>query len=89
MGILTTLHVDEFATAETWQIKVLALIAVMAYAFFKFAWTFRLQNYCAVLLGATAGGGGEGANGGDGGDDGDGGEDSALAREVKRMDLDN
>jgi uncharacterized membrane protein len=26
----------------------------MAYAFFKFAWTFRLQNYCAVLLGATS-----------------------------------
>jgi uncharacterized membrane protein len=54
MGILSTLHMDEFATAETWQVKVLLLIAIMAYAFFKFAWTFRLQNYCAVLLGATS-----------------------------------
>jgi uncharacterized membrane protein len=54
MGILSTLHMDQFATAETWQIKVLLMIAIMAYAFFKFAWTFRLQNYCAVLLGATA-----------------------------------
>lgn len=54
MGILSTLHMDQFATAETWQLKVLLMIAVMAYAFFKFAWTFRLQNYCAVLLGATA-----------------------------------
>lgn len=85
MGILTTLHVDEFATAETWQIKVLALIAVMAYAFFKFAWTFRLQNYCAVLLGATAGGGGEGAQGGDGGGGGDDSEDSALAQRAARI----
>jgi uncharacterized membrane protein len=54
MGILSTLHMDQFATAETWQIKVLLMIAIMAYAFFKFAWTFRLQNYCAVLLGAAA-----------------------------------
>ena len=54
MGVLATLHVDRFSTAETWQLKILLLIAVMAYAFFKFAWTFRLQNYCAVLLGAAA-----------------------------------
>lgn len=56
MGILSTLHMDQFATAETWQIKVLAMIAIMSYAFFKFAWTFRLQNYCAVFLGADCGG---------------------------------
>lgn len=35
-----------------WRLKVLFLIAVLAYAFFKFAWTCRLQNYCSVLLGA-------------------------------------
>ena len=53
MGIRSTLHMDQSETTETWQIKVLLMIAIMAYAFFKFAWTFRLQNYCAVLLGAT------------------------------------
>ena len=53
MDIRSTLPIDQSETTETWQIKVLLLITIMAYAFFKFAWTFRLQNYCAVLLGAT------------------------------------
>ena len=53
VGILSTLPMAQPGTAETWRIKVLLLIVVLAYAFFKFAWTFRLQNYCSVLLGAT------------------------------------
>lgn len=53
MGILSTLPFGEVGRAETWRLKVLLLIAIMAYAFFKFAWTFRLQNYCSVVLGAT------------------------------------
>ena len=53
IGILSTLPMAQPGTAETWRIKVLLLIVVVAYAFFKFAWTFRLQNYCSVLLGAT------------------------------------
>lgn len=52
MGVLASLPLGEVGRAETWRLKVLLLIAIMAYAFFKFAWTFRLQNYCAVLLGA-------------------------------------
>ena len=54
MGLLATLPFGEPGRAETWRLKVLMLIAIMAYAFFKFAWTFRLQNYCSVLLGAAA-----------------------------------
>ena len=53
VGILSTLPMAEPGTVETWRIKVLLLIVVLVYAFFKFAWTFRLQNYCSVLLGAT------------------------------------
>ncbi len=53
IGILSSLPMAEPGTAETWRIKALLLIVIMAYAFFKFAWTFRLQNYCAILLGAT------------------------------------
>ena len=53
IGILATLPLVEPGTAETWQLKMLLLIAVMAHAFFKFAWTFRLQNYCSILLGAV------------------------------------
>ena len=53
IGLLATLPLVDAGTPETWQIKMLLLIAVMAYAFFKFAWTFRIQNYCSILLGAT------------------------------------
>ena len=53
IGLLSTLPFVDAGTPETWQIKMLLLIAVMAYAFFKFAWTFRIQNYCSILLGAT------------------------------------
>lgn len=52
IGVLSTLPFGEPGRAETWRLKVLLLIAIMAYAFFKFAWTFRLQNYCSVVLGA-------------------------------------
>jgi uncharacterized membrane protein len=52
IDILSSLPFAHPGTAETWRIKVLLLILVLAYAFFKFAWTFRLQNYCSILLGA-------------------------------------
>ena len=36
-----------------WQIKVLGLVTVLIYAFFKFAWAHRLYTYCIVVMGAT------------------------------------
>ena len=36
-----------------WEIKVLGLSMIFGYAFFKFAWAYRLFNYAAILLGAT------------------------------------
>ena len=38
---------------RVWQLKVLLLIAIFVYAFFKFAWAFRLSNYCSILIGAA------------------------------------
>jgi uncharacterized membrane protein len=37
----------------TWELKVLLLITIFVYAFFKFAWSFRLLKYSAILIGAT------------------------------------
>jgi uncharacterized membrane protein len=34
-------------------LKLLLLITIFVYAFFKFAWSFRLLKYCSVLIGAT------------------------------------
>ncbi|MDP6517888.1 MAG: DUF599 domain-containing protein [Alphaproteobacteria bacterium] len=36
-----------------WEIKVLLLLAIFIYCFFKFAWAFRLSNYFAILIGAA------------------------------------
>lgn len=35
-----------------WEMKVIGLAAIFGYAFFKFAWSYRLFNYCVILLGA-------------------------------------
>ncbi len=53
IGVISALPYVEPGSADAFRLKVLLLIAVMAYAFFKFAWTFRLQNYCSILLGAA------------------------------------
>lgn len=36
-----------------WEIKALGLAIIFGYAFFKFAWAYRLFNYSAILIGAT------------------------------------
>ena len=36
-----------------WELKIVLLIAVFMYAFFKFAWAFRLSHYTAIMIGAT------------------------------------
>src|SRR5262249_44942732 len=38
---------------ELWEAKIIGLCIIFVYAFFKFAWSYRLYNYVAVLLGAT------------------------------------
>ncbi len=36
-----------------WQLKVLLLTTIFVYAFFKFAWSFRLVTHCSILVGAA------------------------------------
>lgn len=36
-----------------WELKVIGLAIIFIYAFFKFAWAYRLFNYCAILIGAV------------------------------------
>ena len=35
------------------EIKTIGLIILFAYAFFKFGWSYRLFNYCSILIGAV------------------------------------
>jgi uncharacterized membrane protein len=37
---------------EQWEAKTIGLAVILVYAFFKFAWSYRLYNYVAIMLGA-------------------------------------
>lgn len=41
------------ASRGAWEIKIIGLLVIFGYAFFKFAWSYRLFNYTAILVGAT------------------------------------
>jgi len=36
-----------------WEVKVMGLVIIFVYAFFKFAWSYRLYNYVAIMIGAA------------------------------------
>ncbi|NKB57088.1 MAG: DUF599 family protein [Alphaproteobacteria bacterium] len=38
---------------EIWEAKILFMILVFIYAFFKFVWSMRQYNYCSILIGAA------------------------------------
>jgi uncharacterized membrane protein len=40
-------------TRAVWETKVIGLLVIFIYAFFKFSWSYRLFNYAAILMGAT------------------------------------
>ncbi len=41
------------ATRGVVEIKVVGLLVIFVYAFFKFAWSYRMFNYVAIQIGAT------------------------------------
>lgn len=40
-------------TQMAWEVKILLMMLVFIYGFFKFAWSFRVYNFCSVLIGAV------------------------------------
>jgi uncharacterized membrane protein len=41
------------STQLQWEAKTLGLCIILVYAFFKFAWSYRLFNYVAIMLGGA------------------------------------
>ena len=41
------------STATFFELKLILLITCFIYAFFKFAWAFRLSHYASIMIGAT------------------------------------
>jgi uncharacterized membrane protein len=65
-GVLTLLRATEEAlsamaelpfglttTRLAWEVKVIGLAMIFVYAFYKFAWSYRIFNYAAILVGAV------------------------------------
>ena len=53
LRILSDLPLGAPATRAVWDLKVVGLVVIFGYAFFKFAWSYRLFNYVGILIGAT------------------------------------
>lgn len=51
--IFSDLPLGLVASRGLWEMKVIGLLLIFGYAFFKFSWSYRLFNYAAVLIGAT------------------------------------
>ena len=52
-GLFERLPYAAQATVVVWELKLVLLITIFIYAFFKFAWAFRLSHYAAIMIGAT------------------------------------
>ncbi len=52
LAVLSALPIDLSPSPALWEIKCVGLILIFIYAFFKFAWAYRLFNYVAILIGA-------------------------------------
>jgi uncharacterized membrane protein len=53
LGVVRDLPLGLEASQAAWEVKALGLMAIYAYAFFKFGWSYRLFNYTSILIGAT------------------------------------
>lgn len=52
LGVVAALPFGVPASEPLWEIKIIGLTLIFVYAFFKFAWSYRLFNYVAILFGA-------------------------------------
>jgi len=52
LTVLSKFPIDITPSPALWETKCVGLILIFVYAFFKFAWAYRLFNYVAILFGA-------------------------------------
>ena len=51
-GVLAELPFAQ-VSERVWELKVLVLVLIFVYAFFKFSWSIRQFGFCSILVGAT------------------------------------
>jgi uncharacterized membrane protein len=53
MTVLGDLPFGTVTSRAEFEFKVLGLVVILCYSFFKFGWAYRLFNYCSILIGAV------------------------------------
>lgn len=53
LPVMSLLPFGAQPSRELWDLKMLGLAVIFVYAFFKFAWSYRLFNYFAIMVGAA------------------------------------
>lgn len=53
LAIFRDFEVVDTTLRGAWNIKIIGLTFIFVYSFFKFAWSYRLFNYCGILMGAV------------------------------------
>lgn len=53
LSVLSDLPFVPAPERGVFELKILGLVVLLAYSFFKFGWSYRLFNYCSILIGAV------------------------------------
>lgn len=53
LTVMPALPLGAPVTHQQWEVKVIGLMIIFIYAFFKFGWAYRLYNYVAIMVGAA------------------------------------
>lgn len=53
LPVFSELPFGDPPTRLAWDVKVVGLAIIFIYAFFKFAWSYRLFNYMVIIVGAV------------------------------------
>jgi uncharacterized membrane protein len=52
LSVVGTLPFGVPTPRALWELKTIGIVVIFIYAFFKFAWCYRLYNYVAIMIGA-------------------------------------
>ena len=55
IGFARSIPISSPVREELLEVKIMSLIVVFVYAFFKFGWAMRQLHYCSIIVGAVAG----------------------------------
>ncbi len=53
VAVVSGLPFKPRTSSELWEVKILLLVGIFVYAFFKFTWSLRQHNFSSILVGAA------------------------------------